>query len=226
MKPKMRIVLVAEDRYSAGRWITVIGIGLLILFLYMYLSRLLTGNLKVYQKYTTTDWVVFYMSYIVAILFIVLGIVAHRLAKWPEFVTELYPDGWIREILANSDGTPRSVSNDIPQDLIVATKYDKYKKKYSKRRKMWYIRWVYSLYYDGKIYVVIHYGWLREPDLEKFEEIVKYLINLGERNAKGKDLDVGFSNLYDITVWNKLDYSKKLKEERDKLISGEDAEQS
>ena len=222
MKPKMRIVLVAEDRYSAGRWMTVIGIGLLILFLYMDLSRLLTGDLKVYHKYTTTDWAVFYISYIVAILFILFGIIAHRLAKWPEFVTEVYSDGWIREMLASSDGTPMSIDNDIPPDLIVVTKYDKYKKKYSKRRKMWYIRWVYNLYYNGKIYSVIHYGWLKEPNLEKFEEFVKYLKDLGERNAKGKDLDVGFFNVYDITVWDKLDYSKKLKEERDKLISGDD----
>jgi len=222
MKPKMRIVLVAEDRFSPGRITMAGGICIILMtFLFFNLGPILSGSA---QEDWSENGGLYIIGYTLAVVFIILGAVAHRLAKWPEFVTEVYSDGWIREMLASSDGTPMSIDNDIPPDLIVVTKYDKYKKKYSKRRKMWYIRWVYNLYYNGKIYSVIHYGWLKEPNLEKFEEFVKYLKDLGERNAKGKDLDVGFFNVYDITVWDKLDYSKKLKEERDKLISEGDGE--
>ncbi len=224
MEPKMKIVLIAEDRYSAGRWITVIGIGLLILFLYMDLSRLLTGNLKVYQKYTTTDWVVFYMSYIVAIVFIVLGIVAHRLSKWPEFVEELYPDGWIRYRVIRGNYT--SFESCVPSDLII--RISKYKKKYSKRRGMWYIRFNFDIFYENKAYTAVSYGWLKEPkDLREFEKYVNYIKEQAKKNTEGKQVKITFSNSgYSLDSWNEIDYAKKFREEKEKLISGDDGEQS
>ena len=223
MKPKMRIVLVAEDKLSIGRWLIIIAIfGLLLGSSLTLIPDALNGKIYHYDQQT---WGFTFFGIGFFIFMMILGAIAHRRTKWPKFVTEVYPDGWIRELLISADGTPRRVSNDILPDLIVATKYDRYKKKYSKKKKMWYIRWFYSLYHERKIYLIIHYGWLKEPILREFENFVNELNKLGEKNSKGKNLKVSFFDVVDVLEWNKLDYSKKLKEEREKLISGENEEE-
>ena len=115
---------------------------------------------------------------------------------------------------------------DIPPNLLVRIK--KYKKKYSRHKKNWYIRFIYDFMYENKVYSNILYGWLKEPkDIKEFEKYVKYIKDQAEKNTKGKPVKITFSmSGYSVTQWDELDYAKKLKEERDKLISGDDGEQS
>lgn len=224
MKPKMKIVLVAEDRYSAGRIMSIIGVGLLLFYLYMDLSKVLSDNLKAYEEYNSADWSVFFITYFVAILFILLGIVIHRKKKWPEFVEELYPDGWIRPKFIYANKPVEVVDCDIPPNLLVRIK--KYKKRYSKRRKSWYIVFAYDFVYEDKAYTRRIYGWLKEPeDIKYFEKYVDFVKEQARKNTGGNPVKITFSmSGYGIYSWSELDYAKKLKEERDKLISGENEE--
>ena len=215
MKPEMKIVLVAEDRLSTGRWFVIIAIfGLLLGSSLTLIPDYLNGKIYTYDSQT---WAFTFFGIGFFITMIILGLVAHHVAKWPEFVTEVFADGWMREFLRSPDGRPTQINNDIPPDLIV--KVSKYRKKYSKRRKNWYVWLTYSLYYDGKIYDIIHYGWLNEPKkIEKLEEFVHQLEKLAEKNSGGKEIKVSFFDVTDILEWNTLEYSKELKEQRDKLI--------
>ena len=225
MKSKMRIVLVAEDRYSPGRIMTAGGIILLIIqVLFFDLRHYLKGDIQNFYS-TSTDWGISIIIYSVSVIMIILGIIAHRVAKWPEFVEELYPDGWIRPKLIYPKSGYEEVYCDIPPNLLLRIK--KYKKKYSKRRKMWYIRFVYDFMYENKVYSNILYGWLKEPkDIKEFEKYVDYIKSRIKENTKGKPLKITLSmSGYDVTQWSELEYAKKIKEERDKLI-GESSEDS
>ncbi len=215
MKPEMKIVLVAEDIYSAGRIMAVGGIVLILITFFVFnLPDILIGDVA---EDWNTNGGLYIFGYTLSIILIILGLVAHHVAKWPEFVTEVFADGWMREFLRSPDGRPTRINSDIPPDLIV--KVSKYRKKYSKRRKNWYVWLTYSLYYDGKIYDIIHYGWLNEPKkIEKLEEFVHQLEKLAEKNSGGKEIKVSFFDVTDILEWNTLEYSKELKEQRDKLI--------
>jgi len=220
MKPKMKIVLVAEDRFSSGRIMETGGILIILLIFFLFDFRhILLGDIS---KYNTADWGTSIFGYVTGFFFIILGAVAHRLAKWPEFVEELYPDGWIRPKMIYAKNNYEKVYCDIPPDLLVRIK--KYRKKYSRRKKNWYIRFVYDFMYENKVYSNILYGWLKEPkDIREFEKYVEYINKQIEKNTKGKTIKITFAmSGYSVTQWDELDYANKLKEERDKLISGDD----
>ena len=220
MKPKMKIVLVAEDRFSPGRITMAGGICIILMtFLFFNLGPILSGSA---QEDWSENGGLYIIGYTLAVVFIILGAVAHRLAKWPEFVEELYPDGWIRPKMIYAKNNYEKVYCDIPPDLLVRIK--KYRKKYSRRKKNWYIRFVYDFMYENKVYSNILYGWLKEPkDIREFEKYVEYINKQIEKNTKGKTIKITFAmSGYSVTQWDELDYANKLKEERDKLISGDD----
>ena len=224
MKPKMRIVLVAEDKLSIGRWLIIIAIfGLLLGSSLTIIPDTLNGKIYHYDQQT---WGFTFFGIGFFIFMMILGAIAHRRAKWPEFVEELYPDGWIRPKMRYAKNNYEEVYCDIPPNLLVRIK--KYKKKYSKRKKMWYIRFVYDFMYENKVYSNILYGWLKEPqDIREFEKYVNYVKEQAKKNTKVKQVKITISmSGYGVYSWSELDYAKKLKEERDKIISGEDEEQS
>ena len=222
MKPEMKIVLVAEDRCSIGRIMAIGGIVLILITFFIFnLPDILIGDV-------TEDWNtnggLYIFGYTLSIILIVLGLVAHHLAKWPEFVEELYSDGWIRAKMIYAGNNRERVFCDIPPDLLV--RVNKYKKKYSRRKKMWYLRFVYDFMYDNKVYSNILYGWLKEPDdIKEFEKYVEHIKKQIEKNTEGKPVNITFSmSGYSITQWDDLDHAHKLKEERDKLIESEGEE--
>lgn len=220
MKPKMRIVLVAEDKLSIGRWLIIIAIfGLLLGSSLTLIPDTLNG--KIYQ-YDQQTWGFTFFGIGFFIFMMILGAIVHRRAKWPEFVTELYPDGWIKYRVMR--GNYASFESGVPSDLIV--RIGKYKKKYSKRRGMWYIRFNFDIFYNNKAYTAVSYGWLKEPDdIREFEKYVNYVKEQAEKNTKGKQVKITFSNSgWSLDRWNEIDYAKKLQEEKEKLISDEDDE--
>ncbi len=222
MKPKMRIVLIAEDRLSIGRWLIIIAIfGLLLGSSLTLIPDALNGKIYHYDQQT---WEFTFFGIGFFIFMMILGAVAHRLSKWPEFVEELYPDGWIRYRVIRGNYT--SFESCVPSDLII--RISKYKKKYSKRRGMWYIRFNFDIFYENKAYTAVSYGWLKEPkDLREFEKYVNYIKEQAKKNTEGKQVKITFSNSgYSLDSWNEIDYAKKFREEKEKLISGDDGEQS
>ena len=223
MKPKMKVVLIAEDRFSTGRVMFAVGLVLLLVGVFFFdLPALLSGT---YKTYSTGDWIATIFGYGVCIFFIVGGIVAQRVAKWPEFVEELYPDGWIRTKLIFTRNGYERVHCDIPPNLLARIK--KYKKKYSRFKKNWYIVFAYDFIYGDKAYTRKIYGWLKEPkDIKEFEKYVEFIRKQVEKNTAGKPVKVTFSmSGYGILQWDELEYAQKLKEMRDKLIDEEDADQ-
>ncbi len=222
MKPKMKIVLVAEDRLSLGRWLTIIAIfGLLLGLSLTLIPDALSGEI---YHYDTGTWEFTFFGIGALIIMMITGLVVHHVAKWPEFVEELYPDGWIRPKFIYANKPVEVVDCDIPPNLLVRIK--KYKKRYSKRRKSWYIVFAYDFVYEDKAYTRRIYGWLKEPeDIKYFEKYVDFVKEQARKNTGGNPVKITFSmSGYGIYSWSELDYAKKLKEERDKLISGENEE--
>jgi len=217
MKPEIKIVLLAEDRYSIGRIMAIGGISLILITFFVFnLPDILIGDVT--QDWNTNGGL-YILGYGLSILLIVSGLVAHHMAKWPEFVEEVYPDGWIRYRVRYGNNV--SFESGVPSNLIV--RISKYKKRYSRRREMWYIRLNFDILYGNRAYTAVSYGWLKEPeDIKEFERYVNYIKEQIKGNTKGRPIKMTFSTSgYSLDSWNELEYAKKLKEQWKKLIEGE-----
>jgi hypothetical protein len=78
--------------------------------------------------------------------------------------------------------------------------------------------------YGGKAYTAKAYGWLEEPkEIKRFDEFIAKIEGIIKDNTGGKEVKIPFSmSGYGVHSWNELDYAKKIKEEREQMISGKE----
>lgn len=217
MKPVKIFHLICEPVISFGRFVAIVGIIAIIFdfFAFTY-PDIVSGEINRYDLQATFFM---YFSYGLFLFFIVAGFIGHRMQKWYEYKIELYPDNWMRTILIHPEGFEEPAY--IPPDLLCSV--SKYKKRYSRRRKNWYIRLSYEFYHDGKLYGVDFYGWVVAPkDIKEFDDFANLLRELAKENRKRIKGKIPPKILaYGVRTWLNSEYGQKVFEEREKLAGGE-----
>ena len=203
---------------SFGRIAAIVGISFIILvFFVITYPDIKNGEIFKYDLLTAF---LVYFAYGLFLFFIVAGLIGHRMQKWYEYKIELYPDNWMRTILIHPEGFEEPAY--IPPDLVCSV--SKYKRRYSRRRKNWYIRLSYEFYHDGKLYGVDFYGWVVAPkDIKEFDDFANLLRELAKENRKRIKGKIPPKILaYGVRTWLNSEYGQKVFDERESLMEAEE----
>ncbi len=214
MKPIKTFHLICEPMLSFGRIVAILGVvGILIGFFFADYPSILNG--KIY-KYDLQTRAIEIFGYAFFIFLIIVGLIGHRVQKWDEYKIELYPDNWMRHILIHPDGDEEFAY--VLPDLVSGV--SKYKKRYSRRKKNWYIWLDFEFYYDGKLYAANFDGWVVEPkDVRKFDDFANLLRKLAQENRKKIKGKIPPRILaYGMRTWANSEYGQKVFEERERLM--------
>jgi len=215
MNPPKKFVLVGEPAFSWGRIVALTAVfGICLASSLTIIPDSISG--KIY-RYSLDTWIITIFCAGFFIFLIVGGLVWHRRQQWPEFIIYFYEDRWTRALFKE---LPRVEDwyGDLPPSLICSV--SKYKKKYSKKKKNWYIRLSYNVYYKKDVYGIDAYGWVKEPkDIKEWDKFVETLRRFAEENRKKKKMKIPPRILwFGLYSWRKLDYAQKLWEEREKQL--------
>ena len=214
MKPVKTFHILCEPIISFGRFVAIVGgVGLLIGFFFADYPSILNGEIYHYDPQTRGIEI---FGYAFFIFLIIVGLIGHKVQKWDEYKIELYPDNWMRNILIHPDGDEEFAY--VPPDVVCSV--SKYKKRYSRRRKNWYIWLNFEFYHEGKLYGANFDGWIIEPkNVKEFDEFANLLRRLAQENRKKikgkippKILACG------VATWLNSEYGQKVFDEREKLI--------
>lgn len=217
MKMIKRYVVNSRLRLTTGMVVSGIGAIALGWAVFMLLWEYSNG---VMERYTSSDYFVRIAGFAIFIFFIWLGRYADKKQEWPDYIIEVYDDGWIHYQLKYRDSDYRIRDCWIPMDKIVGI--GKYKKIYYKKKGKWYILLDFGFTDGEKVYGPFFNGWLIEPkDIKEIDSFVEMLKKLGERNRKKIKIKIPHSvNWYGISTWEESDEAQKIKDEREKMLEG------
>ncbi len=216
MKMIKRYVVNSRLRLTTGMVVSGLGAIFLGIFVMLVLWEYQTGYLF---HWTVTDYVYTIGGFIIFIFFIWLGRYADKKQQWPDYIIEVYDDGWIHYQLKYRDGAYTINDTWIPMDKIVRIDY--YRKKYYEKKKNWYIMLHFGFTDGEKVYGCFFDGWLLEPknidEIEEFVDGIKKRIEENRKRLKMKKVP-GPVSWYDISTWEDSDEAQKIKDEREKML--------
>ncbi len=219
MKPVKTFHLVCEPILSFGRFAAIVGIlAILFDFFAFTYPDIVSGEIN---RYDTQAMFFMYFSYGLFLFFIVAGLIGHRVQEWDEYKIEWYPDNWTRAYIKHPGDTWEWLG-DIPPDKIV--KVARYYRRYSRRKKNWYV-WIQYAFMHGKdAYVLNAYGWIDRPEeIEDYDRFINTLRKIAEENRKRLKVRVPPRILwFGLATWRNRDYANELYEQREKVIKGDE----
>ncbi len=218
MKPVKTFHLLCEPMFSFGRFVAIVGgVGILIGFFFADYPSILNGEIYHYDPQTRGIEI---FGYVFFIFLIIAGLISHKVQKWYEYKIEWYPDNWTRAYM-KAPGDTWEWLGDIPPDRIV--KVARYYKRYSKRKKNWYIWIRYAFMYKKDAYVLNAYGWIDRPEeIKDYDRFVATLRKIAEENRKSLNVKIPPRILwFGLATWRNRDYANELYEQREKLIKGD-----
>ena len=215
MKPVKTFHLLCEPMFSFGRFVAIVGIFAIPFYFFLTdYGDIVSGK---FYHYSLQLRILDIFAYGLFISFIIAGLIGHKVQKWYEYKIEWYPDNWTRAYM-KAPGDTWEWLGDIPPDRIV--KVARYYKRYSKRKKNWYIWIRYAFMYKKDAYVLNAYGWIDRPEeIKDYDRFVATLRKIAEENRKSLNVKIPPRILwFGLATWRNRDYANELYEQREKLI--------